>query len=229
MAVLANALGNYIVNATVSASTFTGPPLLAYGATITSTASPRWVAASAFADLFSAPLLGASSSADLLTVSAYLACLRRFFTTSLVSPAPVYSPALAQDAYIHTGLYQTGIYYPTFCGPILVLPDVGAATVDGQAAWDWGRAAVRTTSNHSYGIGQMAIGDDVLYPSAPIYSLDPATYASQLTALRRLWKSPPSPTTSQWSTLLALEGSRPGISRSIHPSLIGWVLTARPA
>ncbi len=220
---LSNATGARYLEGTLTASTFLGAPLIGIGDSLT-VGDPRWTAISDFADWLgsivgtSAPLVGVSTdvAGDLPQLRACLAMQTRFYAPDGLRP------------FVWRGDSGAPVTYPV-AGPIICLPSDEAHRENTRllAAGESG-AYIRTRSSNIYGIGNFACGPDVdpdVRLTPPVYDVVPSVLVPTLRRLFNLWRGFGGPIQkSSYATLLALEGTRPGISTRVHPALVPYIV-----
>lgn len=224
--VLTNGAGALVLANACTRATFAGPPLVALGEGLAAD-DDRWLAALAFAARFStvltgqtAPIIGATSRADLDEAFPRLALHSRWWRADCVAP-PEALPASG-------GSRADVLYAPVMCGPVLVLPSPTSSDADALVARDWCGELARPNDRHSYGIGLSAATSDYPWLSPPYYRLSPYTYASQLDALVVAWLDPPRPTAAQHAAKWDLMADLPTLYRCLHPSLLSTPLARAP-
>lgn len=225
MALISNSTAAPYLDGTLTAATFLGAPLIAYGDGLLDT-TPRWQAASNFADALgailgtSAPLIGLNTTigGDFALLRAALLQTTRFYSPNLIDPLP----------WSDGGVQQ---YYPV-CGPMLCLPSDEAARANTViVAGADSEHYIRTRSTNLYGIGCFACGpnidpDERLTP--PVYDCGPTILSNPyrspvLQQLLNVWRRGGPVVLSSYATLLALEITRPGISSRTHAALVPYV------
>lgn len=226
MAVLSNAPGALVMAGTVSAATFAGPPIVAYGTRLDN-GDARWPALLAFAANFKtrtsvyAPILGASDSTDLAAIRAALVGHSVWWRTS----------RLAQPQALPVTSTQRGSALDSLvvCGPVIVAPAGGTEYADVVAAWAWTVQLSRQPLHHCLGIGLSAASASYPHLSPPVYGLSSVAtgalnFHDQLATMASVWLQPPTPTLAQHEAKYALVVSDPDTHRFLHPSLLGTVL-----
>lgn len=235
---LANAPGMAILNGTVVAGTFIGPPLVVEADGLTST-DPRWLAANDFASALGAPVgqvaplvgvpLGMAPDVfgdiDSATLLASLRALSQYFDVSALRPF-VWCDT-GKDTVIPVG-ESLGLDQWPLCGPIFSMPSSDGLRVSTLATcWLRSGSYARITSNSLYGVGSMACGSAIPdeRASPPVYDCPPTGYVKFFNTLLNVWKRGGPVTLGNYATLQALESNpaRLGISRRTHPALVPFI------
>lgn len=223
MAITGNTSGLALLSRGVTFDTYAGPPLVLFGTGVATGGDGRFAAVWAMAASFSnvrtgavPPMVACEELSDLATLRVALLAARKFSDSAhMVPPSVPVTP------------YDGRASYPPFCGPILCIPQFIDSDYR-QQVWDWAATCARSTGGSPWGIGLSAVSSASPWHSPPIYQLSATGYVAQVGVLTKLWSSPPSPTTANYTALAALETARPGVGRLVNPSLVGWVTTARP-
>jgi hypothetical protein len=227
---ISNARGAAILAGTVDKTNFSGPPIILHGEGMTSTTNNAlWTALSAFADTFSAPLIGVDTGgghhedAAPLVAALQLPHFARCFTPAQqsvpvhVGPAPDFATTVA-----------------AFCGPIFSISTYAGLTdatnLIWKGAWVLSSLLSRAPNGHRYGWGMHAIGNNVpgARQTSPVYALLSSTMTDTLARITLLWQRGENPTRTALNALLATDADRPGAQRWTSASLQPFVLTSDP-
>ena len=205
--------------------TFYGPPLVVVADGIASPGDARWSAALAFCDVLGmprgalggAPLVGFDSATDdpVLLLRALLLC-NHLYDASAILPY-----------YWSNGQTLSRSQCP--CGPIMCMPSsTGAQAAVRTAAGIVSALTVRLTCCNMFGIGCFGVGPlgvVEVVATPPVYDMDPTrAWSAQFTTLGEVWRRGGPIQLSSYAALQALEPSRPGISRRVHPALVPYLL-----
>ena len=237
---LSNARGLEIINGSVTAATFRGPPMIACAETYVNAPnefrSAAWTAMQVLATILDAPAIFTDVLHDVgpAPILAALGNIQKFFTPASVGPWQACDGGPATT--------------PPICGPLFFFdfnpsmsgqPDFTDTSTGAGLAAQIARASTNFRRNHLYGYAQDGVwtvtGESLdKFQRPPIHTLrdpeflDPAWWTGELL---NFWKSgrPASVGTvtpfdtvyRQGLTRLATqEGAHPGVSRHFLPSLV---------
>lgn len=226
-AMLTNTLANDILAQTVTAANFSGPPMLLIGQGLISTSDPRWQAVLGLATQKSVPLVGISPEDSTLPLHAGLEALSRFFVPGQTGTYVWTDGVTTEVPSFFFGTKST----PSFLGPILCCPDVPANDMAIRVmVWAGAIYYARHANYNRYGVGLLACGpgDPNGLTTPPVYPLRRDFLQDDVTTLANVWVRGGPVEQSSLETLVALEATRPGISRRVHPALVPYILLEDP-
>jgi len=210
-----NSAGDDVLQHTVTASNFKGPPLVAvYGTT-----ADRFVNESEvddFASAFNAPLVIITDQIDGTGRAAYVAACNAM--------GPLYkSNRRGSPVFVSNTTPSTPIVYG---GPLLALgttdPNIDSSVA---VAWLVAEMTSRTTQNHPYQLGMQGVStfttDGNLSP--PVYRIGP-DIVDGLQQVQKKWQGKTVTTVSQYQALMTAAIGRPGLAALCNAALVPFIV-----
>ncbi len=209
-----NSAGDDVLQHTVTAANFKGPPLVAvYGTT-----ADRFVNESEvddFASAFNAPLVIITDQIDGTGRSAYVAACNAM--------GPLYkSNRRGSPVFVSNTTPSTPIVYG---GPLLAIgttdPNIDSSVA---VAWLVAEMTSRTTQNHPYQLGMQGVStfttDGNLSP--PVYRIGP-DIVDGLQQVQKKWQGKTVTTVSQYQALMTAAIGRPGLAALCNASMVRFL------